>query len=124
MTKPPTPGAPKGPESGVLPGTPAGTPAKGPGIVPGTPDEKGRTGYGSLERVVITLTDHLAHRKFVCGEAFSAADVYLGSQIGWGLRFGSLPGNDTLRAYWDRISTRPALVAANAIDDALLPPRT
>ena len=94
------------------------------GWKPGTPQDKGRTGYGSLERVVMTLTDHLAHRTFVCGEAFSAADVYLGSQIGWGLRFGSLPGNDTLREYWDRISARPALAAANAIDDALLPMRT
>jgi glutathione S-transferase len=94
------------------------------GWKPGTPQDKGRTGYGSLERVMQTLTDHLAQVPYFCGDSFSAADVYAGSQIGWGLRFGSMPANDTLRAYWDRISARPALAAANARDDALLPPRT
>lgn len=88
------------------------------------PQDKGRTGYGSLERVMRTLTDHLSRVPFFCGDTFSAADVYVGSQIGWGLRFGSMPANDTLRAYWSRVSTRPALAAANAKDDALMPPRT
>lgn len=94
------------------------------GWKPGTPHEVGRTGYGSLERVVETLSGHLAQSAFVCGDAFSAADIYLGSQIGWGMQFGTLPGNPVFEAYWDRIKTRPALVAAQAIDDALLPPRT
>ncbi len=84
------------------------------------PDKEGRTGYGSLERVVATLTQHLSENSFMAGGAFSAADVYVGSQIGWGLRFGTMPGNDTLRAYWDRLSSRPALIRANALDDALM----
>lgn len=90
------------------------------GWKPETPQDKGRTGYGSLERVVQTLTDHLAGSPYMCGAAFSAADVYLGSQIGWGMRFGTMPANDTLRAYWARLADRPALAAANARDDALL----
>lgn len=94
------------------------------GWKPETPQDKGRAGYGSLERVMQTLTDHLDRTAYVCGDSFSAADVYVGSQIGWGLRFGSMPANDTLRAYWARISTRPALAAANARDDALLLART
>ncbi|MGQ0567043.1 MAG: glutathione S-transferase family protein [Gemmobacter sp.] len=90
------------------------------GWKPQTPHEKGRAGYGSLERVVQTLTDHLARSAYFCGDAFSAVDVYLGSQIGWGLKFGTMPANDTLRAYWDRLASRPALAAANARDDALM----
>lgn len=84
------------------------------------PDKRGRIGYGCIEDVVATLTGHLEGRHYICGEGFSAADVYLGSQIGWGLRFGTLPGNAVLASYWDRIKGRPALARANALDDALL----
>jgi glutathione S-transferase len=84
------------------------------------PEKEGRTGYGSLERVVNTLTEHLANRTYFCNETFSAADVYVGSQIGWGLQFKTLPGNDVLAAYWDRIKTRPAALRAVALDDALM----
>lgn len=84
------------------------------------PESERRTGYGSLSRVVNALTGHFAEHEYVCGDQFTAADVYLGSQVGWGLRFGTLPGNDVLKAYWDRIATRPALARANAIDDALV----
>ena len=90
------------------------------GWVPGTPQDEGRTGYGGLNRVVETLTGHLSTHPFMVGNQFSAADVYVGSQIGWGLQFGTIPANDTLAAYWSRIKTRPALVRAAAIDDALL----
>lgn len=89
------------------------------GWVP-TPDKEGRTGYGNLKRVVDTLTQHFARHSFACGDAFSAADVYLGSQIGWGMRFGTLPGNDTLATYWDRIKTRPAMARGASLDDALM----
>ena len=84
------------------------------------PDKRGRVGYGCIEDVVATLTGHLEGRHYICGAGFSAADVYLGSQIGWGLRFGTLPGNAVLAGYWDRIRERPALARANALDDALL----
>jgi glutathione S-transferase len=87
------------------------------------PLEAGRTGYGSLDRVTRTLTGHLERNYYFADNRFTAADVYVGSQIGWGLRFGTIPANDALKAYWDRISTRPALAAANAKDDAALPPR-
>lgn len=84
------------------------------------PDKQGLVGYGTLPRVVETLTAHLATTPYVCGENFSAADVYLGGQIGWGLRFGTIPANATLTAYWQRLAPRPALARANAADDALM----
>jgi glutathione S-transferase len=92
------------------------------GWVP-APEHRGRTGYGSLDRVARTLTGHLERNDYFADNRFTAVDVYLGSQIGWGLRFGTIPANDTLAAYWARISTRPALAAANAKDDAALPPK-
>lgn len=87
-------------------------------VVP--PERRGMVGYGSLEDVVATLVRHMEGRQFICGDAFSAADVYVGSQVGWGMRFGSLPAEPALTAYWDRLKDRPALARANAIDDAHL----
>lgn len=83
-------------------------------------DKEGRTGYGSMDRVVRALTSHLSRQPYFCGDTFSAADVYVGSQIGWGLRFQTLPGNEVLAGYWARISGRPALARANDLDNALL----
>lgn len=88
------------------------------GWKPTTPQEAGRTGYGGLEQTIAALTAHLAGRSFMVGAAFSAADVYVGSQIGWGLQFKTIPANDTLTRYWDGVKTRPALARANALDDA------
>lgn len=85
-----------------------------------TEETQRRLGYGTMDLVVNALTTHLSQTPYVAGDAFSAADVYLGSQIGWGLRSNTLPGNDTLTAYWARLATRPALARANALDDALV----
>ncbi len=83
------------------------------------PEMTGRVGYGSMADVLATLSNHLAHNRYFCGEQFSAADVYVGSQIGWGLGFETLPATPELVAYWNRIKDRPALLRANALDDAL-----
>lgn len=83
------------------------------------PDKRGRVGYGSMEDVVATLSAHVAAHDFICGKTFSAADVYVGSQIGWGLMFHTLPETPELAAYWTRIKDRPARLRAAAADDAL-----
>lgn len=82
-------------------------------------DKRGMVGYRDLDRMADILATRLAAQEFLCGDRFSAADVYLGSQIGWGLRFGTIPARPELAAYWARISTRPAALRANEIDDAL-----
>lgn len=56
-----------------------------------------------------------------CGDSFSAADVYLGSQIGWGLRAGTMEARPAFTGYWSRTSQRPALARSSALNDALLP---
>jgi glutathione S-transferase len=83
--------------------------------------EKRRAGYGDLDDVVRTLNGHLEGNDYIADGRFTAADVYLGSQIGWGMQFGTIPANDTLSAYWARLSGRPALASANAKDNALIP---
>ena len=91
------------------------------GWAPSSPQEAGRTGYGSLETVAAALTGHLAANDFIADGRFTAADVYVGSQVGWGLQFKTIPANQVLEAYWARLRDRPALQAANAKDNALIP---
>lgn len=84
------------------------------------PDRRGMVGYGSLEQVVATLAARLDQSPYLAGETFSAADIYVGSQIGWGMRFGTLPAEPAFVDYWDRIGHRPAAITAREKDDALL----
>ena len=77
-------------------------------------------GYGSFDRVMNALEIAVSASDYVAGDRFSAADVYFGSQIGWGLQFGSIDKRPAFERYWARISERPAAVRAREIDDALI----
>lgn len=83
-----------------------------------TAEQKGRVGYGCFDDVVAALKGQLAQQDFIAGPAFSAADVYVGSQIGWGLQFGTLPAEPEFAAYAARLRDRPAARRASQIDDA------
>jgi len=82
-------------------------------------DKRGYVGYGDFDTVVRTLEQAVSATPYLAGDRFSAADVYTGSQIGWGLMFGTLPDRPALRAYWDRIASRPARARATELDAAL-----
>ena len=82
--------------------------------------DKRRVGYGDMDDVVRALSGHLAAHDYIADGRFTAADVFLGSQIGWGMQFGTIPANDALTAYWSRLKDRPALQTANAKDNALI----
>jgi glutathione S-transferase len=85
-------------------------------------DRQRAVGYGSIENVVDALEYAVSQSDYIAGDRFSAADVYVGSQIGWGMMFGTLEKRPAFEAYWQRISSRPAAVRAREIDDALAPP--
>lgn len=77
-------------------------------------------GYGSFDAVMDAMELAVAHDGYVAGDRFTAADVVFGSQIGWGLQFGSIDKRAGFEAYWDRIKDRPAAVRAREIDDGLM----
>jgi glutathione S-transferase len=88
--------------------------------LPDDPQARGRSGYGSLEAVADALAMMLADgRDYVTGTSFSAADVYVGSQILWGRMAGSLPDRPGFSDYAERLTARPAAVRAREMDDAL-----
>jgi glutathione S-transferase len=84
-------------------------------------DRKGMAGYGSLAQVVDVLESAVSQGDYLVGGNFTAADLYLGAHIGWGMQFGWLEKRPAFERYWDRISKRPAAVRAREIDDALMP---
>jgi glutathione S-transferase len=86
--------------------------------------EKRRAGYGDLDDVLRALGGHLEQNDYVADGRFTAADVYVGSALGWGMQFGTIPAGDVFQAYWGRLKDRPALARANAKDNALIPART
>ena len=67
-----------------------------------------------------TIDAHLAQHEHLCGDAFTAADVYLGASLALGLRFGTIEDRPSFGAYVVRITSRPAAGRAAEIDDALL----
>lgn len=58
---------------------------------------------------------------WLLGERFSAADVYVGSQVDFGLFFKSVPERPAFTAWAERLRAREAYRRARALDDALLP---
>jgi glutathione S-transferase len=85
------------------------------------PDERKRmVGYGCYADVIDALDYAVSQNEFIAGDRFSAADVYFGSQIGWGLMFKTIEPRPALTAYWQRIAGRPAAIRAREIDDKLV----
>lgn len=77
-------------------------------------------GFGTLAAVLDTLEQAVAGGGYIAGEHFSAADVYVGSHIGWGLRFGTLDRRAAFEQYWRRVGERDAHRRAEEIDDAAM----
>lgn len=87
------------------------------------PDRRVMAGWGSYAAVLDTLERHLGGQPYMAGHRFTAADVYCGSHIGWGLQFGSIEARPGFADYYARITERDAFERASALDDALLPPK-
>ncbi|WNG60626.1 glutathione S-transferase family protein [Archangium gephyra] len=85
------------------------------------PERAGTVGYGSLDSVLNALENALSKGDYLTGDRFTAADVYTGSQISWGMQFGSIEKRPVFERYAARINSRPAAIRARQIDDALLP---
>ncbi|HEY7643956.1 MAG TPA: glutathione S-transferase, partial [Hyphomicrobiales bacterium] len=49
-----------------------------------------------------------------------AADLYLGSHLGWGMQFGTVEKRPAFERYWERLAARPAAIRAREIDDKLV----
>ena len=87
-------------------------------------EKRAMAGYGTFESTMDTLEAAVAGREYVAGDRFTAADVYVGSQIGWGLMFGTIEKRQAFSDYVDRLHARPAFQRGTALDDAAMPKKT
>ena len=85
------------------------------------PPERNRMfGYGDFETATGAIDQMLQHQDYVCGERFTAADVYVGSQIIAPMEFGILPERASFVNYRDRLSKRDAYRRGQDIDNAII----
>ncbi len=83
-------------------------------------DKERMFGYGNTDRVIAVLDELLSLRNYVCGDRFTAADVYLGSQVMFPLQFGMLPERESFLRYRDRLQARDAYRRASEIDNRII----
>jgi glutathione S-transferase len=84
-------------------------------------DKAMMAGYGSYDAAINALERAVAGRKYIAGDRFSAADVYVGSQIDWGLLFKSMPDRQAFHDYVGPLRERAGYRRAKEIDMALMP---
>ena len=83
-------------------------------------DKEGVAGYGNFENVINALETAVAGKRYVAGDRFSAADVYVGAHIGWGMQFNSIEARPAFVEYWNGVSERAACKHAAELDDAAI----
>jgi glutathione S-transferase len=81
----------------------------------------GMVGFGAMDDVLNGLEHAVKGRQFIAGDSFTAADLYVASQLGWGMQFGTIEKRPAFEAYANPHLARPAAVRAREIDDALIP---
>lgn len=84
------------------------------------PERSATIGYGSMDDVLKALEIAVSNGDYILGEDFSAADIYVGAQIAWGVQFGTLEKRPPFEPYLARIMSRPAHIRAREIDDQLI----
>jgi glutathione S-transferase len=87
---------------------------------PGIDERPGAIGYGNMQTTLATLTTALEPGPYLLGDRYSAADVYVGSQLAWGMMVKAIEPTPVFGDYLGRIRDRPAAKRAAALDDELV----
>lgn len=85
-------------------------------------EQQAFVGYGHMNRVLDTLETAIRGGAWIAADFFTAADLYVGSQIGFGLRFGTLEKRPGFEDYVARVTDRDAYRRAGKLDDEALEP--
>jgi glutathione S-transferase len=87
-------------------------------VVP--PERERMMGYGNIALVLKTLEAAVSRGNYLVGDSFTAADLYVGAHLGFGMMFGTIEKRPAFEQYWQRLSSRPACVRAKELDDGLV----
>lgn len=83
----------------------------------GVETNRHRSGWGDFDLMIATLEQGIAGNTWILGDAFTAADVMLGSSVVFMRMFEMLPDSEALSAYADRCLARPAYQRALEVND-------
>ncbi|WP_226643939.1 glutathione S-transferase family protein [Microbulbifer variabilis] len=83
-------------------------------------DKQQMLGYGTYQLALDTLSELIKANDYILGDRFTAADVYIGSQLAWGMQFGTIEKRKEFQEYVERLSKREAFQRAHVLDQALL----
>jgi glutathione S-transferase len=72
--------------------------------------------YGTWDDVLNTINTQLASGPYMLGERFTVVDVLWGGALHWATMFKLVPETPLIRAYIDRVLTRPAMQRAAGRD--------
>ena len=75
-----------------------------------------QAGWGDYDRAMKALEAAIAPGPFLSGNDFTAADLYLGSSLAFGMRFGLVDKRPAFAAFAERTQQRPAFQRAAAIE--------
>lgn len=79
-------------------------------------------GFGSFADTLNALEIALNQGPYICGEQFTAADVYVGANVWWYSQFGIIDNRPAFADYVARTQARSAAQRANRLNDARLSP--
>jgi glutathione S-transferase len=80
------------------------------------PARRGILGYGDFDMTMDVVAKAVAKGPWLMDEQFTAADVVIGANVRWGMRFNLLPERKEFVDYAARIAARPAAQRAEARD--------
>lgn len=81
---------------------------------------RGTLGYGDYDTVMDITAKAVARGPYLMGEPFTAADVVVGANLRWGLKFKLVPERTEFTDYVARLEARPALQRATALDQEIM----
>lgn len=84
-----------------------------------TEEQKITVGYNDIDQMLDALESAL-QGKYLLGDQFSAADVYIGSFLYWMTFTDTIKKRLVFERYTDRVLSRPAAIRANQMNDDLL----
>jgi glutathione S-transferase len=84
------------------------------------PGPRRRMGYGTYDVTLDTVAQALEQGPFLVGDDFTAADVIIGSQLAWGMQFGTIDPRHVFEDYVGRLQARPGHVRSRELDAELM----
>ena len=81
------------------------------------PGQERMLGFGSLSDCLDTLEQALLGGPWLCGDHFTAADLYLAAQLGWGLMQGNIEARPGFAEFVAAANARPAAERARELND-------